>query len=152
MLLAEGLAAEAGLDVEVVPLLETIDDLRGSAALVEELLERSPRERLEVMVGYSDSGKDGGVVTAQWEIFRAQESLAWLAGEHGVELTIFHGRGGSAGRGGGPTYAAIVTVATTCSVAERSPPMRSDRPRGISIRNRICHSVIPMARPASMTI
>jgi phosphoenolpyruvate carboxylase len=108
VLLAEGLAAEAGLDVAVVPLLETIADLRASSALVEELLERSPRERLEVMVGYSDSGKDGGVVTAQWEIFRAQEALAWLAGEHGVELTIFHGRGGSAGRGGGPTYAAIV--------------------------------------------
>jgi phosphoenolpyruvate carboxylase len=108
VLLAERLAAEAGLDVAVVPLLETIDDLRGSSVLVEALLEGSPRERLEVMVGYSDSGKDGGVVTAQWEIFRAQEKLAWLAGEHGVELTIFHGRGGSAGRGGGPTYGAIV--------------------------------------------
>jgi phosphoenolpyruvate carboxylase len=60
------------------------------------------------MVGYSDSGKDGGVITAQWEIFRAQERLAWLAGERGVELTVFHGRGGSAGRGGGPTHAAIL--------------------------------------------
>ena len=108
VMLAEGLAADAGLELAVVPLLETIDDLRGAAALVEELLDRSPRERLEVMVGYSDSGKDGGVVTAQWEIFRAQEALAWLAGERGVELTIFHGRGGSAGRGGGPTYAAII--------------------------------------------
>ena len=108
VLVAERLAADAGLDVSVVPLLETIDDLRGAAALVEDLLDRSPRERLEVMVGYSDSGKDGGVVTAQWEIFRVQEALAWAAGERGVELTIFHGRGGSAGRGGGPTYAAIV--------------------------------------------
>ena len=109
VLAAEALAAEAGLDVAVVPLLETIDDLRGAAALAAEVLERSPRERLEVMVGYSDSGKDGGIVTAQWEIFRAQESLAWLAGERGVELTVFHGRGGSAGRGGGPTYAAILS-------------------------------------------
>jgi len=108
VLVAERLAADAGLAVSVVPLLETIDDLRGAAALVEDLLDRSPRERLEVMVGYSDSGKDGGVVTAQWEIFRVQEALAWVAGERGVELTIFHGRGGSAGRGGGPTYAAIV--------------------------------------------
>jgi phosphoenolpyruvate carboxylase len=105
---AEALAERVGLDVTVVPLLETIDDLRAAPSLVEELLDRSPRSRLEVMVGYSDSGKDGGVITAQWEIFRAQETLAWLAGERGVELTVFHGRGGSAGRGGGPTHAAIL--------------------------------------------
>ncbi len=108
VLLAESLAARAGLDVTVVPLLETIHDLRGAEALAADLLDRSPRDALEVMVGYSDSGKDGGVVTAQWEIFRAQERLAWLAGERGIELTVFHGRGGSAGRGGGPTYAAIL--------------------------------------------
>ncbi len=108
ILLAEQLVADAGAKLQVVPLLETVADLRGAAALVRELLDQSPREQLEVMVGYSDSGKDGGVVTAQWEIFRAQESLAWVAGEHDVALTIFHGRGGSAGRGGGPTYAAIL--------------------------------------------
>ena len=108
VLIAEELAARAGLELSVVPLLETIDDLHGAEALVAELLDRSPRPRLEVMVGYSDSGKDGGVITAQWEIFRAQERLSWLAGERGVELTVFHGRGGSAGRGGGPTHAAIL--------------------------------------------
>jgi phosphoenolpyruvate carboxylase len=108
VLVAEQLAASAGLELTVVPLLETIDDLHGAEALVAEVLDRSPRPRLEVMVGYSDSGKDGGVITAQWEIFRAQERLAWLAGERGVELTVFHGRGGSAGRGGGPTHAAIL--------------------------------------------
>jgi phosphoenolpyruvate carboxylase len=105
---AEALAREAGLTVQVVPLLETIDDLHRGPELVEQLLDRRPRERLEVMVGYSDSGKDGGYLTAQWEVFRCQERLAWLAGQRGIELTVFHGRGGSAGRGGGPTHAAIL--------------------------------------------
>ena len=61
------------------------------------------------MVGYSDSGKDGGYLAAQWAIYRAQESLAETAREHDVELIVFHGRGGSTGRGGGPTHAAIVS-------------------------------------------
>jgi phosphoenolpyruvate carboxylase len=110
------LAREAGARLSLVPLFETIDDLRAAPRIVEELLaerrfarlvERRGR-RLEVMVGYSDSGKDGGYLTAQWEIYRAQEELARLAARHRIELTIFHGRGGSAGRGGGPTHAAIL--------------------------------------------
>jgi phosphoenolpyruvate carboxylase len=103
-------------ELSFVPLFETIEDLRAAPAIVDELLadrrfgrltERRGR-RLEVMVGYSDSGKDGGYLTAQWEIFRAQEALAALAKRRRIELTIFHGRGGSAGRGGGPTHAAIL--------------------------------------------
>jgi phosphoenolpyruvate carboxylase len=99
-----------------VPLFETIRDLGEAPAIVAALLDE-PRfarlveergRRLEVMVGYSDSGKDGGYLTAQWAIFRAQERLAALAAERDVELTIFHGRGGSTGRGGGPTHAAIL--------------------------------------------
>jgi phosphoenolpyruvate carboxylase len=105
---AEALAREAGAELEGVPLLETIADLRAAGPLVEEILDRSPRRRLEVMVGYSDSGKDGGYLTAQWEIYRAQEELTRIAAGRGVELTIFHGRGGSAGRGGGPTHAGIL--------------------------------------------
>ncbi len=99
--------------LSLVPLFETIEDLQGAETIVEELLDdpRVARDgRLEVMVGYSDSGKDGGYLTAQWEIFRAQEALAALAARRGIELTIFHGRGGSAGRGGGPTYAAILAT------------------------------------------
>jgi phosphoenolpyruvate carboxylase len=99
--------------LSAVPLFETIEDLRAAPAIVDELLDdpRAVRDgRLEVMVGYSDSGKDGGYLTAQWEIYRAQEALAALAAERGIELKIFHGRGGSAGRGGGPTYAAILAT------------------------------------------
>jgi phosphoenolpyruvate carboxylase len=110
------LAEEAGADVSPVPLFETIADLRAAPTIVEALLD-DPRfarlvdargRKLEVMVGYSDSGKDGGYLTAQWEIFLAQERLAVLAAEREIELTIFHGRGGSTGRGGGPTHAAIL--------------------------------------------
>jgi phosphoenolpyruvate carboxylase len=100
----------------VVPLFETIADLGRAPEIARELL-GEPRfarrveergRRVEVMVGYSDSGKDGGYLAAQWAIYRAQEALADVAREADVELTIFHGRGGSAGRGGGPTYASIV--------------------------------------------
>jgi phosphoenolpyruvate carboxylase len=110
------LSREARARLSLVPLFETIADLRAAPRIVEELLadrrfarlvERRGR-RLEVMVGYSDSGKDGGYLTAQWEIYRAQEELARVARRHRLELTIFHGRGGSAGRGGGPTYAAVL--------------------------------------------
>ncbi len=108
VLAAERLVADAGCRVDVVPLLETIDDLRAAPTLVRELLDRRPRDALEVMVGYSDSGKDGGALAAQWEIHTAQEALVALAGDRAVELTFFHGRGGSTGRGGGPTHASIL--------------------------------------------
>jgi phosphoenolpyruvate carboxylase len=109
-------AAEAGAGISPVPLFETIRDLREAPAIVGKLLDE-PRfarlveergRRLEVMVGYSDSGKDGGYLAAQWEIYRTQERLADLAAERELELTVFHGRGGSTGRGGGPTHAAIL--------------------------------------------
>ena len=101
----------AGQPLSVVPLFETIADLEAAPRIVDELLDDdrvAPEGRLEVMVGYSDSGKDGGYVAAQWAIWRAQERLAEVAARRGVELTIFHGRGGSTGRGGGPTYGAIL--------------------------------------------
>jgi phosphoenolpyruvate carboxylase len=102
--------------LSIVPLFETIADLRRGPDVLRELL-AEPRfaqrvddrgRRLEVMVGYSDSGKDGGFLAAQWAIYRAQEGLVQVAAEADLELTIFHGRGGSPGRGGGPTHAAIL--------------------------------------------
>ena len=110
------LSEKTGVELSLVPLFETIESLRSSAQTVETLLDderfaalvERRGSRLEVMVGYSDSGKDGGYLTAQWEVFRALETLAALARRRGIELTIFHGRGGSSGRGGGPTHAAIL--------------------------------------------
>ena len=86
----------------VVPLFESVEALRAAPQIYEELLCR------EVMVGYSDSAKDAGYLAAQWEIRSALVALAEVARRRGTELTVFHGRGGSAGRGGGPTYDAIL--------------------------------------------
>jgi phosphoenolpyruvate carboxylase len=86
----------------VVPLFESVEALRAAPRIYEELLCR------EVMVGYSDSAKDAGYLAAQWEIRSALVALTDIARRHGVTLTVFHGRGGSAGRGGGPTFDAIL--------------------------------------------
>ena len=86
----------------VVPLFESVEALRAAPEIYEELLCR------EVMVGYSDSAKDAGYLAAQWEIRSALVALAEVARRRGAEMTVFHGRGGSAGRGGGPTYDAIL--------------------------------------------
>src|SRR5579859_5435590 len=90
----------------VVPLFESIEALRAAPLIYEDLLDTIGCR--EVMVGYSDSAKDAGYLAAQWEIRKALVALADVARRRGTELTIFHGRGGSAGRGGGPTYAAIL--------------------------------------------
>src|SRR5581483_638286 len=94
--------------LSVVPLFESVEDLRAAPRVYEELLDTVGCS--EVMVGYSDSAKDAGYLAAQVEIRRALVSLASLARRRGVELTFFHGRGGSTGRGGGPTHAAILAT------------------------------------------
>jgi phosphoenolpyruvate carboxylase len=98
-----------------VPLFESIDDLRRAPAVCRELWSRPDYRKLmatwdnwqEVMLGYSDSNKDGGMLTSTWEIFRAHRGLHVAAREAGVKLRLFHGRGGTVGRGGGPTHRAI---------------------------------------------
>src|SRR6266700_4558639 len=98
-----------------VPLFESIEDLRRAPCICRELWAREDYRKLlaswdnwqEVMLGYSDSNKDGGMLTSTWEIFRAHRDLHGVASEAGVRLRLFHGRGGTVGRGGGPTHRAI---------------------------------------------
>jgi phosphoenolpyruvate carboxylase len=96
----------SGGSLSVVPLFESVADLRAAPRIYEELLDTVGCR--EVMVGYSDSAKDAGFLAAQWEIRCALVALAEVARARGAELAVFHGRGGSAGRGGGPTYDAIL--------------------------------------------
>jgi phosphoenolpyruvate carboxylase len=98
-----------------VPLFESIEDLRNAPAICGQLWQSPGYRRLleswsntqEIMLGYSDSNKDGGMLTSTWEIFRAHRALHELAHDCGIRLRLFHGRGGTVGRGGGPTHRAI---------------------------------------------
>jgi phosphoenolpyruvate carboxylase len=109
----EGSGRDPGL--MPVPLFESIEDLRRAPAICRELWSRADYRKLlaswdnwqEVMLGYSDSNKDGGMLTSTWEIFRAHRDLHVVAHQCGVKLRLFHGRGGTVGRGGGPTHRAI---------------------------------------------
>jgi phosphoenolpyruvate carboxylase len=102
--------------VNIVPLFETIEDLQASSAIMDRMLALHDYRRLvdsrggvqEVMLGYSDSNKDGGFVTSGWELYKAEIGLVEVFERHGLRLRLFHGRGGSVGRGGGPSYDAII--------------------------------------------
>ena len=107
---------ESRLDVDIVPLFETIGDLQHCGPIMEALFALPAYRRLlssrgnvqEVMLGYSDSNKDGGYLTSTWELYKAELTLVELFRRHDVGLRLFHGRGGSVGRGGGPSYQAIL--------------------------------------------
>jgi phosphoenolpyruvate carboxylase len=109
----EGEGADPGL--QPVPLFESIEDLQNAAGIMRRLwsseafqpLLKSWGHRQEIMLGYSDSNKDGGMITSTWEIWKAHRELHRVAAECGVTLRLFHGRGGTVGRGGGPTHRAI---------------------------------------------
>ncbi|MCO5579527.1 hypothetical protein L7F22_033382 [Adiantum nelumboides] len=106
----------SGTSLRVVPLFETVKDLRDAGTVIRKLLSidwykqhlmANHQSHQEVMLGYSDSGKDAGRFTAAWELYKAQEDVVAACKEFGIKITLFHGRGGSVGRGGGPTYHAI---------------------------------------------
>lgn len=107
----------AALDVMVIPLFETIEDLRNASQIMGDLLAlpgfdavlAAQGNEQEVMLGYSDSNKDGGFLTSNWELYKAELGLVELFERKGVRLRLFHGRGGTVGRGGGPTYQAILS-------------------------------------------
>ena len=116
----------------MVPLFETIGDLRRAPEILDALLKNevyaeylAKRGKIqEIMIGYSDSGKDGGIVSSNWELYKVQTQLVKIARLHGVRLRLFHGRGGTIGRGGGPTHRAIMsqppgTVAVRIKITEQ---------------------------------
>ena len=126
--------AGVGKRIPIVPLFETLSDLEGAPETMDALLavpwyRDYVGDRLLVMIGYSDSAKDGGQLAAAWAQYRAQEALAAVAAKHGVSLTLFHGRGGAVGRGGGPSAQAIAsqppgTVAGSIRVTEQGEMIR----------------------------
>ncbi len=112
------LAKDAGLfgQIDVVPLFETIEDLQNAPEIMRRLFEipiyqehlRQRGQHQQIMIGYSDSNKDGGYLRANWMLYQAQRALAQTCDQHAIRLTLFHGRGGSIGRGGGPANRAIL--------------------------------------------
>src|SRR6266852_6159508 len=109
--------ADAGLDVDVIPLFESIADLERCGAIMESAFAeglyrgwvRARGDEQEVMLGYSDSNKDGGYLSSSWTLYKATADLMRVFRAHGVRLRLFHGRGGTVGRGGGPSYEAVLS-------------------------------------------
>ena len=159
------LATDAGVDedLDVVPLFETVDDLAGAADTMRRLLAipayrrhlAARGDQVQVMLGYSDSGKDSGYLSSTWALFRAQRELAAVAAEHDLTLTLFHGRGGSIGRGGGPAREAILaqpadSVAGRIKLTEQGEVVTHryrDARRARRHLEQVCNAVLRTALP-----
>ncbi len=169
VLAVQWLAKEAGLPdtaLDIAPLFETIEDLHAASGIMATLFSlptyrehlRARCSQQQILLGYSDSNKDGGYVTAQWELYRAQRALVDVCRAHGVQLKLAHGRGGAVGRGGGPANRAIFgqprgTVEGRIKITEQGEVI-SDRFTNLAIARRhleeVCHAVIKttVERPA----
>ena len=110
------LGTKNGLSINIVPLFETIKDLQNCHLLMSKIFKNQLYRKLlktknnfqEVMLGYSDSNKDGGYLTSNWELYKAEVNLVKISKENNIKLSLFHGRGGTVGRGGGPSFQAIL--------------------------------------------
>ena len=117
MLKEVGLVGSDFARLQLVPLFETIEDLENSYEVMDKYLSldivkkwvRDNRSYQEIMLGYSDSNKDGGYLSSGWSLYKAQQELSSLGEKHNIKVTFFHGRGGTVGRGGGPSYDAIIS-------------------------------------------
>ena len=117
MLKEVGLVGSDFARLQLVPLFETIEDLENSYEIMDNYLAldivknwvKDNKDYQEIMLGYSDSNKDGGYLSSGWSLYKAQQDLSSLGNKHGVKITFFHGRGGTVGRGGGPSYDAIIS-------------------------------------------
>lgn len=117
MLKEVGLVRSDFARLQLVPLFETIEDLENSYEIMDNYLAldivkkwvKDNKDYQEIMLGYSDSNKDGGYLSSGWSLYKAQQDLSSLGNKHGIKITFFHGRGGTVGRGGGPSYDAIIS-------------------------------------------
>ena len=117
MLKEVGLVGSDFARLQLVPLFETIEDLENSYEIMDNYIAldivkkwvKDNKDYQEIMLGYSDSNKDGGYLSSGWSLYKAQQDLSSLGNKHGIKITFFHGRGGTVGRGGGPSYDAIIS-------------------------------------------